>query len=239
MKYLLLFCGVLALLLEGALPAQAQRVLLQNEVAQDTVRPVSGPNRAYFGHLFLAYTAVLGRASAPGADLLFGRSGEFAIGMRNKFRLTQNLALGADVRYARLTYHLAQNDNKKVPATTQYRREHLGLQQLQGEAFVRFNAGRRGNSIGRYLDLIGWGGWALRSTHYYEDQPVAGSKKRQVTEHGLRYMQRWPYGCGARLGSGRLALVGHYRLSSTFVGAAKEQYPELPRWTLGLELGWF
>jgi hypothetical protein len=239
MKSLLLFCGVLALLFQRTSAVQAQQVLLHNEVAQDTTHPASGPNRAYFGHFYLAYTAVVGRASGPGADLVFGRSGEFALGMRNKFRLSQTLAVGAALSYARLAYHLAQNGQKTVPTTTQYQHERLRFQQLQGEGFVRFNAGRRGNAIGRYLDLTGWGGRVLGSAHYYEDKPAAGSKKRQTTERGLDYVQRWPYGLGVRLGSGRCALIGRYRLSSSFVGAAKARYPEFPRWAVGLELGWF
>ncbi|GGF09958.1 hypothetical protein [Hymenobacter cavernae] len=239
MKSLLLMGGLGLWLGLGVRPAQAQRVLLRADVAEDTTRTRSGPNRAYFGHLYLGYAPVVGRASGPGAELRFGRSGELQVGVRNKFRLTQTLALGADLRYARLVYHLEQNDQKIVPTTTRYERERLTLSQLQGEAFVRLNAGRRGNAVGRYLDLLGWGGWVLGSAHYYQEPASAGAKKRKVTERGLGYMSRWPYGVGARLGSGRLAVVGRYRLSNTFVGEAKNRYPELPRWTVGLELGWF
>jgi len=223
----------------SVLTAQAQRVLLRADVAQDTLPTNSGPNRTYFSHLYFGYSFVVGSASGPGADLRFGRSGELQAGLRHKVRLNQTLALGLDARYARLTYSLKQNDQKTVPTTTQYDREHLSLSQLQGEAFVRLNAGRRGNAIGHYLDLLGWGGWVMGSSHRYEQPATAGAKTQHVTERGLQYVQRWPYGVGARLGSGRYAVVGRYRLSSAFDGAAQGRYPELPRWTVGLELGWF
>jgi len=238
-KSLLLTSGLGLFLGLSVRTTQAQRVLLRADVAEDTMRTSSGPNRAYFGHLYLGYAPVVGRASGPGAELQFGRSGELQVGVRNKFRLTQTVAFGADLRYARLAYYLAQNDHKTVPTTTRYEREHLTLSQLQGEAFVRLNAGRRGNAIGHYLDLLGWSGWVMGSAHYYQEPSLAGAKKRKVTERGLGYMSRWPYGVGARLGSGRLAVVGRYRLSDAFMGDAKNRYPELPRWTLGLELGWF
>jgi len=239
MRAVLFICGLGVALMQSALPARAQRVLLRADVAQDTLQASSGPNRTYFSHFYLGYTAVVGRASGPGADLLFGRSGEFQVGIRNKYRLSQALAVGLDLRYARLGYYLEQNDRKAVPTTTRYAREHLSLSQVQGEAFLRLNAGRRGNAIGHYLDLLGWAGWVMGSSHYYQEAATATIKKRQTTERGLSYMQRWPYGVGARLGSGRLAVVGRYRLSSTFTGAAQDRYPELPRWLLGLELGWF
>ncbi|WP_324670795.1 hypothetical protein [Hymenobacter sp. GOD-10R] len=237
-KWLLLFSIALAHL-QSAPAAYAQRVLLRADVAQDTLSTRSGPNRTYFSHLYLGYAVVVGQASGPGADLLFGRSGEMQVGLRNKVRVNQALALGLDVRYARLGYYLRQNDRKTVPTPARYEREHLSLSQLQGEALVRLSAGRRGNAIGRYVDLLGWGGWVMGSSHYYLESATATAKKRQVTERGLNYVQRWPYGTGVRLGAGRYAITGRYRLSSTFAGAAQSHYPELPRWTIGLELGWF
>ena len=221
------------------LPALAQRVLLHADVAEDTTFTRVGPNRAYFSHFFIGYTAVVGQPADPGADLRFANSGEFFLGLRNKFRLSQTVAVGLDLRYARLGYYLEQNDQKILPTPAQHHRELLALQQLQGDAFVRFNYGRRGNSIGRYVDLLGWGGYLLGSLHYYEDRPGPnGTKKLNVTERGLPYLQRWPYGVGARVGFRRLALIGRYRFSDTFVGAARQQYPELPRLLLGVELSW-
>jgi hypothetical protein len=43
---------------------------------------------------------------------------------------------------------------------------------------------------------------------------------------------------GARLGTGRYAAVARYRLSDTFRTDAPAEFPELPRWTVGLEIGW-
>ena len=219
--------------------AQAQRVLLRADVAADTTFGQVGPNRTYFAHFFFGYAAVVGRPAGPGADLRFARSGEVFLGLRNKLRLSQTLALGLDLRYARLGYYLRQNDQKTLPTPALHDSEHLALQQLQGEAFLRLNYGRRGNSIGRYVDVLGWGGWVVGTRHAYEDRPGPnGATKVQVTERGLPYLARWPYGVGARVGRRRLALVGRYRLSDTFAGAARLRYPELPRLTLGLELGW-
>ncbi|QDA62132.1 hypothetical protein [Hymenobacter jejuensis] len=228
-----------ALVLRLTPPAQAQRVLLRADVAEDTIRSSFGPNRTYYNHFYLGYAAVVGAPAGAGAALEYGKSGELFLGLRNKFRLSQAASVGLDLRYARLSYHLKQNSQKVLPDAQTHYREYVALPQLQSEAFVRLNYGRRGNAIGRYLDLTGWGGWVASSVHHYEDRGgAAGAKRTVASERGLNYVRRWTYGVGARLGSGRYALVGRYRLSDTFTRAANSAYPELPRWTVGIELGW-
>lgn len=232
------------LVLGGALvglaagPALGQRVLLRGDVAKDTTYAGFGPNRAFYNHFYLGYLPVVGSAAGPGAQLHYGSSAEFMLGIRNKFRLNQALSLGFDVRFVRQGYVLKQTDDKVLPTSATHYRESLVLSQGQLEGFVRLNVGQRGNVIGRYLDLTGWGGWAFGTAHRYQDRPSTGPKKIDVAEHGLPYLRRWPYGVGARAGSSRYALVARYRLSDTFTKAASASYPELPRWVVGVELGW-
>lgn len=221
-------------------PAHAQRVLLRGNVATDTLQPTTGPNRTFFQHFYLGYAAVVGESAGPGAAVRYGASGETFVGVRQKYRLSQTAALGFDLRYARLVYQLAQNDRKVFPTSVQHKRESLALPQLQLEAFGRLNLGRRGNVVGRYLDLTGWGGWIMSTAHHYKDEPgPTGSGRVEVTERQLNYVRRWSYGVGARLGSGRYVLVARHRLADTFTEAAAARYPELPRWLVGLELGLF
>ena len=238
MRYPLLLSGLL--LAACYVPAQAQRVLLHAEPAADSVPPRYGPNRAFYQHLFAGYSPVVGAAAGPGAALRYPQSAESFLGVRNKFRLSKVLATGLDVRYARLQYQLKQTSGKQLPNAQLHSRESLILSQLQLEPFLRLGFGRRGNVIGHYLDVSGWGGWALATTHYYEDQPGTGGGTRTVVkERQPDYLRRWSGGVGARLGSGRYALVARYRLSSTFTPVADPAYAELPRWLLGLELGVF
>ncbi|MDF7811354.1 hypothetical protein [Hymenobacter sp. YC55] len=228
---------VLMLALLVGLPTHAQRVLLHAEVANDTVYTSFGPNRAFFNHLYVGYLPVVGRAAA-GAKLNYSNSAELMLGVRNKFRLNEPLSAGVDLRFVRQVYGLDQTSQKRLPTPALHYRESLVASQWQLEGFVRVNVGHRGNVIGRYLDLTGWGGWVMSTAHRYEDRPGTGAKRVKVVEHGLPYITRWPYGVGARLGSGRFAAVGRYRLSDTFTSTYRTSYPELPRWTVGVELGW-
>jgi len=232
-------CATTCLL--GAPAAQAQEVLLRANVAADTLRSDTGPNRAFFSHFYLGYAPVVGEFDGPGAELRYGRSGEMFVGMRQKYRLSQTAAAGLDLRYARLVYHLAQNDRKTLPTPDQHQKEYIALPQVQAEVYGRLNMGQRGNVVGRYLDLTGWGSWIISSAHHYTDKPGSnGAGRVEVTERQLSYINRWAYGVGARLGSGRYALVARYRLADSFKELTDApRYPEFPRLVVGLELGLF
>lgn len=232
--------ALLALGLAAGPAAQAQRVLFRADPATDSMQVSYGPNRRFYQHLFLGYAPVVGRPAGSGAELRYFKSAEPFIGVRSKFRLTNTASVGFDVRYARLAYALAQNSQKLLPNATLRQQESIVLSQVQLEPFVRLGFGRRGNVIGRYLDLSGWGGWVMATSHRTEDEPgTGGSARTVVVEHGLNYVRRWPFGVATRLGSGRYVLTARYRLSDTFTAGANPAYVELPRWLVGLELGLF
>ncbi|AYA36486.1 hypothetical protein D3Y59_05100 [Hymenobacter oligotrophus] len=228
------------LLLGAAFSAAAQRPLLSTDVAADTVRQRYGPNRQLFRHLYVGYAFVLGQPAQQGAELRPAASAELTLGLRQKHRLAEHLALGFDARYARLQYSLAQNADKVLPTPELHHRESLVLQRADLEAWLRLNAGRRGNIVGRYLDAGAWGGRIIGTAHRTEDKPSASTARRlNAVAHGLPYVQPWAFGLAGRVGANRYAAVVRYRLSGTFRGERAARYPELPPWQAGLEIGLF
>ena len=225
-------------LLAGLAPAaHAQQVLLQQDVAADTVPARTGPNRRYFGHLYAGYGLALG-TNELGVRHNFN-SYELQVGGRLKHRLGPYLALNADLRYAYLRYTLAPDQLRPAPFDGRHDLETLGYHQLQGEASLRFNVGRRrGNVVGRYLDLLAYGGPALATNHATEDASPSGGRL-EIIDHQPSYLARWQGGVGARLGSNSLALVGRYRLSEALRPVGAGPLPEPPRWLVGIEIGWF
>lgn len=232
--------GLLLLgLLAGALPAaHAQQVLVQASVANDTVKTTFGPNRRYFGHAYFGFGLLAGPAGT-GAAVRYGLgSAELRAGGRLKFRFSQALALNADLGYVYQRYSLAQNGQKIIPTPNLHRSESLGLHQLYSELSLRLNYGRRGNAVGRYVDLLAGGSWVAATSHTTEDDPAPGIGSVETTEHGLPYLRRWSSTVGGRVGIDRYALTARYRLSSVFA-PGYAAWPELPRWTLGVEVGLF
>ena len=230
---------VLLGLLAGALPAaRAQQVLVQANVADDTVKTTFGPNRRYFGYAYFGYGLLAGPAGT-GAAVHYGLgSAELRAGGRLKVRFSQALALNADLGYAYQRYSLAQNGQKTIPTPSLHRSESLGLHQLYAELSLRLNYGRRGNAVGSYVDLLAGGGWLAATSHTTEDDPAPGIGSIETTERGLPYLRRWWGGVGGRMGVDRYALTARYRLSSVFA-PGHAAWPELPRWTLGVEVGLF
>ena len=218
-------------------PAPAQQVLLQTNVATDTIPPRTGPNRPWFGHVYLGYAPAVG-PSALGVKYGPG-SAETLVGGRLKRRLTGGLALCADLRYGYLRYQLDPDARHPAPFRTDPEADqHLAYHQAQGELSLRLNPGRRrGNVLGRYLDVLAYGGYALGTT-YAAEQPAPGGGRQEVAVHQPPYLTRWLGGVGLRVGSNSLALVGRYRLSDALRSPAPLALPELPRFTVGFELSW-
>jgi hypothetical protein len=225
--------AALALLVAGV-PARAQQVLLQTDVATDTIPSRTGPNRRYFGHLYAGYTLAAG-PSALGVKYGFPSS-ELQLGGRLKRRLGSFLAFNTDLRYAYQRYGLDTEASRTGPFGTGFDSQFFSYHQLQGEASLRLSPyHRRGNTVGRYLDLLAYGGWAFATTYATTKPGPSGGKLEEVA-HQPDYLARWQGGVGARLGSNSLALVGRYRLTEAVRTAG---VPEPPRWQLGIELGWF
>ena len=229
--------GGLALLVGLAPAARAQQVLLQTDVAHDTVPARTGPNRRYFGHFYGSYALALGRG---GLDVKSGfGSSELQLGGRLKRRLGPYLALNADLRYAYLRYTLAADPARPAPFAPAPETQSLGFHQGQGEVSLRLNPShRRGNVVGRYLDLLAYGGFALAATHTTTDPSPSGGRL-EVVAHQPGYLARWQGGVGLRVGSNSVALVGRCRLSDALRPVGPAALPEPPRWVLGFEIGWF
>ena len=229
----------LVLWLLAAGPCLGQQVLVQADVAADTLAPRSGPNRRWFGHCYGGYALAAGPAGGPGLALRYGPgSGEAQLGGRLKYRLSQTLALVADGRYAYRRYALAQEAGKTVPTPVLHEAEVFAFHQVQAEAGLRLNAGVRGNAVGRYLDLLAWGGGAFARRYTADDAPPPGAASLQTTVGNPPYLRAWAGGLGVRLGQNRYALTARCRLSSPWT-AAYAAWPALPRWLVGVELGLF
>ena len=223
------------LLLAVCMSGFSQEVLLQQNVKADTIRPSWGPNMkhyilAYVGLGFPVYTTEAVNFTKPLASSCFD------FGVRYKRRITNFLALGADLGVDATAFKLKQEQGKTVPDTIMNKKEKFQINSLIGSAYIRFNAGRRGNYIGNYLDLGAYGGWNMVKKHKTINENTAGEKVKVETT-GLKYVENFSYGLLARLGTNRYALTARYRFSDLFV--ATYAMPELPRLARGFDLSLF
>jgi hypothetical protein len=99
---------------------------------------------------------------------------------------------------------------------------------------MRFNYGRRGNIIGKFIDLCAYGDWTFSASNNTKDKRQNGNHVKTRITH-LNYYNSTNYGVLARIGFNRYVFYGSYRLSNMFKSSAN--FPELPRITVGLQIG--
>ena len=223
------------LLLLLSLGAFSQEILLEQNVKSDTIRPTRGPNLKNYYHVYLGlgfpvYTNEAVNYTKPGTSLTFD------FGVRYKRRITNFLAVGLDLGMNATAFKVKQDQGKTVPDTIINDSEKFRISTTMSSAFVRINVGRRGNYIGNYLDLGAFGCWNMVKKHITANKDSQGEKVKVETSR-LKYVENFSYGVLARIGTNRYALTARYRMSDIF--KASYALPELPRLTVGFELGLF
>jgi hypothetical protein len=230
MKYIIIFS--IALL---TLSVKAQDVLLSENVKADSLIPTKGPNLKNYSHLYFGVDFPF-RTGDEENVIKQGLSSGYSIGYRYKRKLTGFLALGLDASVNFRDYQIREEFiTGETEGMINYR-ENLHFSSLNGAGYIRINVGRRGNSLGNYLDIGAFGGWNMTKKHKSAFKN-SENEKVKTTISRLNYIETFTYGLNARLGAGRYAITASYRLSDYI--KTKNIYPELPRLTAGFEIGLF
>jgi len=225
---------LLALLLVTA-SAYTQEILLEQNVKSDSIRPTRGPNLKNFTHFYIGVGFPF-HINEEVTYTKFGTSTALDFGFRYKRKFSNFFATGFDLGIGSSTYNLSQDVPKTVPDTIINEKEKFRILSFSPSAYLRFNFGRRGNYVGNYLDLGAYGSWNMRKLHFTINKNEMDEKVRVETTR-LDYMESFAYGFLARAGTNRYVLTAKYRMSDIF----KSSYsiPELPRLTVGVEVGLF
>lgn len=235
----------LILLIFFPLTVFSQTVLLHEDVRKlDFQMPSSGPNYKNFHQLYLNYLLIIPMNDDAEIETNGGESGIFSIGWRYKRKLSEWFALGTGFSYANAQYSIKQYVGKQIPNSITHDKEKLKYNNLNLEFYIRFNFGKRGNIIGKFIDLGAFGGYAVGVKHFYEDKadknsPPAYAGKIKVDEKKLNYVSRLNYGLTARMGVNRWVINVSYRLSDLLTDDYKATVANVyfPRWAIGFELG--
>ncbi len=222
----------------------AQSVIMDEDVFQDTLTPKNGPNYKNYFHWHFNYGLILGESEGSEADIMPGNSYNYQFGIRYKRKLAEFYALGFELNFDHSSFRIAQNPGKTFITSILYDKQKINSNKIELQIYQRFNFGKRGNYMGKYLDLAGYGSWAFNVTHYTMERNVTANGYPQITEttyRGLTYVNPFIYGVAARLGFNKLAVYGKYRFSDMFrsflLDGDTTTYPELPRFIVGIEIG--
>ena len=223
----------------------SQTVLLEEDVTKlDFLKPKFGQNMTNYYHWFVDYGFFASPSEGIGADIYYGLSHTFSVGNRYKRRLNDFLAVGVEASYLYMVYNLEQNAEKTVPNNIQHKKEKFRLNTVNGGVYFRLNFGKRGNIVGKFIDIGTYGNWAFNLKHTYTDKiddsgnPV-GYKEQKTVNKQLNYFEPFSYGFIVRMGINRYTIFGMYRMSDYFNEEFKENIPdvELSRLAVGLQIG--
>ena len=210
------------------------QTLLMHEDVKDTVLGKRGPNLKNFSHFYLGIGFIVGKPDSTGSDIKTGRSVNVVLGYRYKLKICNFFAVGYDIAYNSYSFALKQNSKKITPDTILHEKEKLNFGNLGLSPYMRFNYGRRGNIVGNFVDLGAYGDWTFSASNNTKDKEPNGNIVKTSISH-LNYYNHTNYGVLARIGFNRYVIFANYRLSDIF--KKSYSYPELPRVTVGLQIG--
>lgn len=219
--------------------ANAQTVILEEEVKSDPDPSDIGPNKKKFSHFYIGAGAIVGASETDSVATKLSGSYEIIFGYRFKYRVSQLYSLGFDLNYNSKVFNIKQDSLKIFPNGVLHDREKLQLRNISASIYNRFNYGKRGNYIGNFIDIGAYMDWSINPTYITYDKyaivnSVGASNTRQLHK-GLVYLNPFNYGLLARVGFNRYVFYGSYRLSDIFY--SNYIYTELPRIVAGLQIG--
>ena len=193
MKFLIVF-GLIFFL---SFNLGAQEILLQQDVNKDTVVSKFGPNKT---HHVILYTGIgfFVSPSSKGSQINSYSSSDYRIGARYKLKLCSWEAIGFDAYYNTNNFNLKQSNQKTIPNKTLHDKEKLVTNNVAVDFFNRINFGKRGNILGKYLDLGFYFSYYFASKHVYKDTFTsvnsAFATRNKVINRGMRYFSDYNYG---------------------------------------------
>lgn len=232
----------LILVITFSLTARSQEIVLEKDV-DEQYKGTHGPNMRHYGHFYLGGGFIPDFDEEPGSEIKFWRSGQFLVGYRYKLKLLNFYALGADLNYRYTKYFM--DDDKANPFQVDNpltffegeKRHFLENHGIGLEVYQRINIGKRGNSLGFYIDTGFRGQLNISDIEHavfiIEDDASPAGKSR-IKNRRLKYTEPFSYGPSAKIGYDKFSLYAYYRLSDYF---SKEDFsiPELPRLTAGFQ----
>jgi len=220
----------------------SQTIIMDVEVEDQTIKPKWGKNLSHFIHSHFGYGMVVDNFKGNGANIKNIASKEIFFGLMYKKRITNYYANGLNLTWSFNTYHIKQNSNKSFPSNINYSKEKFNYNSLSFEYYNRVNFDRRGNYIGKFIDVGVYGFVCTRASYVnilsQDTLNINFSKKVKTKSFMPDYLENIGYGFNARLGWNNYVLYCKYRYSNLIKPKQEyDNYPEFPRLTVGLQIG--
>lgn len=237
------FLGFLTGKIHGQTTVFEKDVIHQNSRNE---KPIWGPNSRYFRSSFYGMSFILPVMESDSMAIQRkANSHQMYLGSRYKLKLSEHFALGGDVMYMRQAFRIRQDSTKNLLSIgSENDKQRLAFHSFALGLHLRINFDKRGNYLGKYIDMGVEGHYLFSQRDFVKNRVEAsqssGAQDVRTTYAKLDYIQRWQEFAVVRIGWSRFVLSARYRFSDVFKPSNHIhqgiKLPELPRWSVGLEL---
>ena len=216
----------------------AQEYILRQFPKLDTIPKTEGPNRKDYYASYYSFGYLFGSTDSSASDVLWSKSFWFAIGGRYKNKRTEFFNTGVDYQLEVQNFRIAQTNKKYFADTLIHKKAKYVQYSMSLSYFLRFNLTKRGNHLGKYIDLFGMFTYAPFNRYAVFDKINAssGSKLEKKVYSKLQFAENFYYRVGVRYGISIFQIVAFYRPDNLFKRKSDFPYAELPRFGAGIML---
>lgn len=213
-----------------------QTVLMEDKVKDYMILGKVGPNLKRFDYLNIGIGLIL-PVNDTSANILIPSSYYYTIGFRHKTKINNYLAVGLDVNYNYSQYGLRQDSRKTIPDSIQHNKQNLRFNKFGLGGYIRLNFNKRGNNLGKYMDLGAMADATVSATNFTKDYKDGYTIK--TYKRGMKTYETFNYNLIARLGFNKLVFSASYRMLSMYKKSYFVAGTELPPLSVGLEIALF
>lgn len=227
----------LILLLSSIRFMNAQEVLLDETPSEYKFYkekiPKFGPNGKFYANFYTTIRFYTPALYGEQIDIKYFRAKDLELGYNLKLRITNWLATGTQAYY-----NITNLPNNSVLSYVgnvyftpwEIKDSKFVLNNVGLAPYLRINIGKRGNTVGNYIDFIGWAEYndLKRSVIKFSSDDAY----QKIVTKGSNYFNNFNYGISLRIGMKWIALEAKYRLSDLTQLSAL--YP-FPKFSVGLQ----
>lgn len=157
------------------------------------------------------------------------RSGEFVFGFRYQKKLANFMSFGIGGGYYYNQVYFQQNNAKTVPTNATFKNERITNHRVYAELAPRFHFGKRGNVMGKWLEVGGYAFYNFTSKYtgvyntsdslFVNNSGFAGTDFKgsiKTSVRNIQFTEPLGYGAMLRFGVNKTSFYIKYRLSDYF-----------------------
>lgn len=225
--------------------AIAQKEILFENVDDYNVfeKQAYGPNGKHFLYNYVSLDFATPSVYEDQFKIKYGASYGFSYGLRYKYKVLKWFSVGSGLNYSFQNYVF---DDVFLHKLYDNQTDRLTLNNIGSELFFRFNIGKTGNSMGKYIDLGALGYLNYCSSYFIKTQKEEflgiESQKTTTKYKCVNTNNLINYGAFFRIGTGHFAFYAKYIFSDQLKQQIQNDFTsnlDLPKFSVGIELGIF